>query len=219
MQPYPLLRICEDYIAKNVRNCDVLRNQLPLLPPTILTSVHRRMSFYRPSKKQQHWALHSVHFYKLWAVFFLLFLIMLLENILFMLQNILFMLYFIIVPMQNLFCTVCLLKPTIMDIKWQNRFLSDINTRSLNIFSLYIYLKSLLKFTSCRKWSDFIDWNRCACSYWVSPPGGIRLSQLHLVTSWTAAGSNGAGLKVSVCHTFLLRMGGEVQEPQSGRNP
>lgn len=45
-------RICEDYIAKNVRNYEILRNQLPLLPPKLLTAVQRRMSFYRPSKKK-----------------------------------------------------------------------------------------------------------------------------------------------------------------------
>uniref|UniRef100_A0A3B4USP5 Kelch domain containing 1 n=1 Tax=Seriola dumerili TaxID=41447 RepID=A0A3B4USP5_SERDU len=46
-------RICEDYIAKNVRNNDMLRNQLTLLPPKLLTAVQRRISFYRPSKKKQ----------------------------------------------------------------------------------------------------------------------------------------------------------------------
>lgn len=51
-QPYPLFRICEDYIAKNVRNNEVLRNQLPLLPPKLLKLLQRRISFYRPSKKQ-----------------------------------------------------------------------------------------------------------------------------------------------------------------------
>uniref|UniRef100_A0A672HC93 Kelch domain-containing protein 1-like n=1 Tax=Salarias fasciatus TaxID=181472 RepID=A0A672HC93_SALFA len=35
MQPYPLFRICEDYIAKDVRNSEKLRNQLPLLPPKL----------------------------------------------------------------------------------------------------------------------------------------------------------------------------------------
>ncbi|XP_070775924.1 kelch domain-containing protein 1-like [Enoplosus armatus] len=54
LQPYPLFRICENYIAKNVRNYEVLRNQLPLLPPTLLTAVQRRMCFYRPSMKQEH---------------------------------------------------------------------------------------------------------------------------------------------------------------------
>lgn len=53
MQPYPLSRICEDYIAKTVRGCDLLRTQLPLLPNRLQTAVHTRMSFYRPSKKQQ----------------------------------------------------------------------------------------------------------------------------------------------------------------------
>ncbi|KAG7509915.1 kelch domain-containing protein 1 [Solea senegalensis] len=52
MQPYPLFRICEDFIAKNARNNELLRNQLPLLPPQLLTAVQRRMAFYRPSKKQ-----------------------------------------------------------------------------------------------------------------------------------------------------------------------
>lgn len=51
-QPYPLFRICEDYIAKNVRNNEVLRNQLPLLPRKLLKLLQRRISFYRPSKKQ-----------------------------------------------------------------------------------------------------------------------------------------------------------------------
>uniref|UniRef100_UPI003D9F512F kelch domain-containing protein 1-like n=1 Tax=Sebastes fasciatus TaxID=394691 RepID=UPI003D9F512F len=54
MQPYPLFRICEDYIAKTVWNNKVLRNQLPLLPLKLLTAVQRRTSFYRPSKNQQH---------------------------------------------------------------------------------------------------------------------------------------------------------------------
>lgn len=52
MQPYPLSRICEDYIAKNVSRCEMLRTHLPLLPPKLLSAVHTRMSFYRPSKKQ-----------------------------------------------------------------------------------------------------------------------------------------------------------------------
>ncbi|KAF7201623.1 kelch domain-containing protein 1 [Nothobranchius furzeri] len=52
MQPYPLFRICEDYIAKNVRNSEKLRNQLPLLPPKLLKALQKRISFYRPSKKQ-----------------------------------------------------------------------------------------------------------------------------------------------------------------------
>ncbi|KAM3871214.1 kelch domain-containing protein 1 [Diretmus argenteus] len=52
IQPYPLFRICEDYIAKNVSTCKMLRNQLPLLPPKLLDAVQRRMSFYRPSKKK-----------------------------------------------------------------------------------------------------------------------------------------------------------------------
>ncbi|XP_070834673.1 kelch domain-containing protein 1-like [Chaetodon trifascialis] len=52
MQPYPLFRICEDYIAKNVRTSEELRNQLPLLPSKLLATVQRRMSFYRPSTKQ-----------------------------------------------------------------------------------------------------------------------------------------------------------------------
>ncbi|KAM9842092.1 kelch domain-containing protein 1 isoform 2-T2 [Aulostomus maculatus] len=52
IQPYPLFRICEDYVAKNVRSHELLRNQLPLLPLKLRKAVHRRMSFYRPSKKQ-----------------------------------------------------------------------------------------------------------------------------------------------------------------------
>ncbi|XP_028293465.1 kelch domain-containing protein 1 isoform X2 [Gouania willdenowi] len=51
-QPHPLFRICEDFIAKNVRSSEMLRNQLHLLPPKLLTAVQRRASFYRPSKKQ-----------------------------------------------------------------------------------------------------------------------------------------------------------------------
>lgn len=52
-QPYPLYRICEDYIATSVWSLEVLRNQLPLLPHKLLTAVQRRMSFYRPSEEQQ----------------------------------------------------------------------------------------------------------------------------------------------------------------------
>ncbi|XP_041810099.1 kelch domain-containing protein 1-like [Chelmon rostratus] len=52
MQPYPLFRICEDYIAKNVKNHEVLMNQLPLLPSRLLAPIQRKMSFYRPSTKQ-----------------------------------------------------------------------------------------------------------------------------------------------------------------------
>uniref|UniRef100_A0A3Q3JZA2 Uncharacterized protein n=1 Tax=Monopterus albus TaxID=43700 RepID=A0A3Q3JZA2_MONAL len=47
-------RICEDYIAKNVRTYEMLRNQLSLLPSKLLTAIQRRMSFYRPSKKQKY---------------------------------------------------------------------------------------------------------------------------------------------------------------------
>lgn len=54
MQPHPLYRICEDFIAKNARDYVTLRNQLPLLPSKLLTAVQRRMSFYRPSKKHQY---------------------------------------------------------------------------------------------------------------------------------------------------------------------
>ncbi|KAM8914528.1 kelch domain-containing protein 1 isoform 2-T9 [Spinachia spinachia] len=53
-QPYPLFRICEDYIAMNLMNCERLRDQLHLLPPKLLTAVQTRMSFYRPSKKQRY---------------------------------------------------------------------------------------------------------------------------------------------------------------------
>ncbi|XP_065822172.1 kelch domain-containing protein 1-like isoform X2 [Labrus bergylta] len=49
-QPYPLFRICVDYIAKSARNSDPLRHQLPLLPSKLLTAVQTRMCFYRPSK-------------------------------------------------------------------------------------------------------------------------------------------------------------------------
>ncbi|XP_077415940.1 kelch domain-containing protein 1-like [Vanacampus margaritifer] len=52
MAPYPLFRICEDYIAENANEYDVLQKQLPLLPPILCAAVKRRMSFYRPSKKQ-----------------------------------------------------------------------------------------------------------------------------------------------------------------------
>ncbi|XP_016533759.1 kelch domain-containing protein 1 [Poecilia formosa] len=54
MQPHPLFRICEDYIAKNVRTLERLRKQLPLLPPKMLKALQRRISFYRPSKKQSN---------------------------------------------------------------------------------------------------------------------------------------------------------------------
>ncbi|XP_062253865.1 kelch domain-containing protein 1-like [Platichthys flesus] len=53
MQPYPLFRICEDFIAKNVRSHEMLRNQFPLLPPKLLAAVKQRTSFYRTSKKQK----------------------------------------------------------------------------------------------------------------------------------------------------------------------
>ncbi|KAM9786824.1 kelch domain-containing protein 1-like [Syngnathus typhle] len=52
MAPYPLFRICEDYIAKEASENDLLRKQVPLLPPRLCAAVHRRMSFYRLSKKQ-----------------------------------------------------------------------------------------------------------------------------------------------------------------------
>lgn len=52
MQPYPLSRICEDFIAKSIHGCELLRTRLPLLPKRLQTAVHARMSFYRPSKKQ-----------------------------------------------------------------------------------------------------------------------------------------------------------------------
>ncbi|XP_076013917.1 kelch domain-containing protein 1 [Genypterus blacodes] len=52
-QPYPLFRICQDYIAKNVNDCKRLRDQLSLLPSKLMTSVQRRMTFYRPTKKKQ----------------------------------------------------------------------------------------------------------------------------------------------------------------------
>uniref|UniRef100_A0A3Q2PCA7 Kelch domain containing 1 n=1 Tax=Fundulus heteroclitus TaxID=8078 RepID=A0A3Q2PCA7_FUNHE len=54
LQPHPLFRICEDYIAKNVRNLERLRNQIPRLPPKLLKALQRRMAFYRPSKKQNN---------------------------------------------------------------------------------------------------------------------------------------------------------------------
>ncbi|XP_041703144.1 kelch domain-containing protein 1 isoform X2 [Coregonus clupeaformis] len=46
IQPYPLFRICEDYIAKNVKNCKLLQKQLPCMPPKLLSAVQRRMSFF-----------------------------------------------------------------------------------------------------------------------------------------------------------------------------
>ncbi|KAM6912487.1 kelch domain-containing protein 1 isoform 2-T3 [Xenentodon cancila] len=52
MQPHPLFRICEDYIAKHVRKSQSLRYQLPRLPPKLMKSLQKRISFYRPSKKQ-----------------------------------------------------------------------------------------------------------------------------------------------------------------------
>ncbi|XP_055017525.1 kelch domain-containing protein 1 isoform X3 [Boleophthalmus pectinirostris] len=52
-QPYPLSRICEDYIARTVQGCDSLRTQVPLLPTKLQSAVHTRMCFYRPSKKQR----------------------------------------------------------------------------------------------------------------------------------------------------------------------
>ncbi|XP_053701188.1 kelch domain-containing protein 1-like isoform X1 [Synchiropus splendidus] len=52
MQPYPLFRICEDFIAKNVETCELLRTQLPHLPSKLLKSLLKRVSFYRPFKKQ-----------------------------------------------------------------------------------------------------------------------------------------------------------------------
>ncbi|XP_015244967.1 PREDICTED: kelch domain-containing protein 1 [Cyprinodon variegatus] len=54
IEPHPLFRICEDYIAKNVRTLERLRNQLPCLPPKVLQAVQRRIAFYRPSKKQNN---------------------------------------------------------------------------------------------------------------------------------------------------------------------
>lgn len=54
MQPYPLFRICEDYIARNVKDNEGLRNQLPCLPTKLQTAVKRRVSFYRPTKKQKY---------------------------------------------------------------------------------------------------------------------------------------------------------------------
>ncbi|XP_047201968.1 kelch domain-containing protein 1-like isoform X2 [Girardinichthys multiradiatus] len=53
-QPHPLFRISKDYIAKNVRNLESLRNQLHLLPPKLLKALQMRIAFYRPSKKQNN---------------------------------------------------------------------------------------------------------------------------------------------------------------------
>ncbi|KAM9432647.1 kelch domain-containing protein 1-like isoform 2-T3 [Salvelinus alpinus] len=43
--------ICEDYIAKNVKNCKLLQKQLPCMPPKLLPAVQRRMSFFQTSRK------------------------------------------------------------------------------------------------------------------------------------------------------------------------
>uniref|UniRef100_A0A4W5NBI7 Kelch domain containing 1 n=1 Tax=Hucho hucho TaxID=62062 RepID=A0A4W5NBI7_9TELE len=51
IQPYPLFRICEDYIAKNVKNYKLLQKQLQHMPPKLLPAVQRRMSFFRTSRK------------------------------------------------------------------------------------------------------------------------------------------------------------------------
>ncbi|XP_042186130.1 kelch domain-containing protein 1 [Oncorhynchus tshawytscha] len=51
IQPYHLLRICEDYIAKNVKNYKLLQKQLPCMPPKLLPAVQRIMSFFRTSRK------------------------------------------------------------------------------------------------------------------------------------------------------------------------
>uniref|UniRef100_H2MC56 Kelch domain containing 1 n=1 Tax=Oryzias latipes TaxID=8090 RepID=H2MC56_ORYLA len=45
-QPYPLFRICQDYIAKHVSHSENLRRQLPLLPHKLLKSLQKRISFY-----------------------------------------------------------------------------------------------------------------------------------------------------------------------------
>ncbi|XP_064811744.1 kelch domain-containing protein 1-like isoform X1 [Oncorhynchus masou masou] len=50
-QPYPLFRICEDYIAKNVKNCKMLEKQLPFVPPKLLPAIQKRISFFRTTKK------------------------------------------------------------------------------------------------------------------------------------------------------------------------
>lgn len=50
IQPYPLFRICEDYIAKNVKTSTILQKQLDRLPHKLLHAVQQRMSYYRPSK-------------------------------------------------------------------------------------------------------------------------------------------------------------------------
>jgi hypothetical protein len=44
-------RICEDYIAKNVKNCKMLEKQLPFVPPKLLPAVQKRISFFRTTKK------------------------------------------------------------------------------------------------------------------------------------------------------------------------
>ncbi|KAL0983741.1 hypothetical protein UPYG_G00132100 [Umbra pygmaea] len=43
-QPYPLLRICEDYIVKNRTSCEILQNKLRFLPQNLLQAVLRRIS-------------------------------------------------------------------------------------------------------------------------------------------------------------------------------
>ncbi|KAJ7989280.1 hypothetical protein DPEC_G00317850 [Dallia pectoralis] len=52
IKPYSLFRICEDYIAKNVKNCKMLQRQLPYMPAKILAAVQKRISYFQtPSKK------------------------------------------------------------------------------------------------------------------------------------------------------------------------
>lgn len=53
-QPYPLFRLCEDYIAKNMNGNPMFQKQLPLLPPTLLQAVQKRTSFYRAYKRKLH---------------------------------------------------------------------------------------------------------------------------------------------------------------------
>ncbi|XP_062325407.1 kelch domain-containing protein 1 isoform X1 [Osmerus eperlanus] len=51
IQPHPLFRLCEDYIAKNIKSSKTLQKRFPLLPSKLLQDVQRRMTFYRTSKK------------------------------------------------------------------------------------------------------------------------------------------------------------------------
>ncbi|XP_073683288.1 kelch domain-containing protein 1-like isoform X1 [Garra rufa] len=47
-QPYPLLRLCEDFIASHA---SVFQHQILCLPPKLRNAVQKRMTFFRPSRK------------------------------------------------------------------------------------------------------------------------------------------------------------------------